>query len=475
MLAGSGNWQDLRALTDDDALVVRYPRLLMLRFEAAMHLDDADLHQDIGRVIDLLPGTHILKLPILRDMARKGQADIAGRALLNDPELVSHAIFFKTLFTIIRGVKDASLRQELRTAGLAASGGGLAIRGKASSFAFAPRPAGPHAFGSVRLDAAPDVPAHHLPGLHEQVALFLKEMKSARDNNGPGLIEFHDVFTDRNGQIWKEGGQIIRSLAKPIAQVTREDVPSIGTAMLSQRSTKGIYHWLVDRLPGFAWLNEPGNAVDDLPILIGDTAPGYEMASLTMMGLDDRVQRVGDAVFVERLVEPAVGFRNMVGWKHVDWGINTLIDKAMAEAHTHGVDLPPRIYISRRDAKRRVLINEEEVEAAIASRGFISYQFADIPLWHQIALVHSAQVVLGPHGAGLAHLLFARPGIRVIEIIPIKDGSYRLRFNYARLSIIKTLDYHGWIEEQHLGINNWSLDVAGFLAFLDETLAMPVA
>ena len=469
----NSEWHGIRTITDDDASILQQPRLLMLRLAAAEKIGDPDLYKDIGRVADLIPAESKIKLPLLRDMARKGYASIAARALLNDPDLVMHPIFFKTLSTITRGVDDPALKQELRAAALLASGGGLAIRSQLSPFSFAARPAAPYVFGSVHLDAAPNVPSHHLPGLQEQVVLFLAEIDKAHDRNGPILIEFHDVFTDRNGQIWREGGQIIRSLAKPIASVTRADVPNVKIAMLSQRPTKGIYHWLVDRIPGFAWLNETKNAAVTMPVLIADNAPGYEIESLRMMKIADQVHLVGDAVFVERLVEPAVGFRNMVGWKQVNWGIRQLVDSAMTEARSQGVILPPRIYISRRDAKRRSLTNEAEIEAAIAMRGFVTYQFSEIPLWHQIALVHSAEVVLGPHGAGLAHLIFAQPGMRVIEIVPIKDGTYRLRFNYARLSIIKGLDYHGWIEEQQLGINSWALDIDRFLAFLDQTLAKP--
>jgi capsular polysaccharide biosynthesis protein len=42
----------------------------------------------------------------------------------------------------------------------------------------------------------------------------------------------------------------------------------------------------------------------------------------------------------------------------------------------------------------------------------------DYPLAKQARLVHEAEMVVATHGAGLANLIFARPGTRVIEIVP---------------------------------------------------------
>ena len=49
----------------------------------------------------------------------------------------------------------------------------------------------------------------------------------------------------------------------------------------------------------------------------------------------------------------------------------------------------------------------------------------DYPLAKQARLIHEAEIVVATHGAGLANLVFARPGTRVIEIVPAG------RFNYA--------------------------------------------
>lgn len=468
----AGDWAMVARITGDTQATLDCPRLLVFRLMAAKELGDSRLLSDIARVTVMLPNEAREKLYLLRDLAKSGKQALVAKILLADPELRRDPRFFKMVPHVVRGLESRTLRRRFREAVVGASQGGSLVKGSPSPFAFALRSTVSPLLGTVSLASGPRVKGHHLPGLRRQADLFRHGVEKAlAQDSQPQLRELHNVFTDRFGQIWTEAGQIIRSKGEPIASVTRKTAPHVKLAMLAHSKTRGIYHWLVDRVPRFAWLNESQNNAGDVVILISDNAPGFERTCLEMLGLADRIVLVGDAVFVERLIVPKMGFRSMAGWTHVDWGITKLIEVSMAKASEEGIDLPSRIYISRGDAKRRQLLNEAAVEDAAVARGFTVHQFSSIPIWHQIALAHSARVVMGPHGAGLAHLIAARHNTKVIEIIPIKDGTYQLRFNYARLSIIKGLDYRGWIEVQDEGADAWTLDVEPFLNFLDSSIA----
>ena len=467
----AGDWLALRDFTDDQAAVIGHPRALLFRLNAAVELRDQGLFDDIARTTLQLDGAENVKLLIVKKLSDVGQVELALKILQADIQMREHPRYLKVISKAQKNLKDGDLKRQFREQADEASGGGSAIKAEASGFTFKPRRSDAPDFGTVQLSAASSVAKHHLPALEIQASVFREGLaKATVRETFPTLNEFRDVFTDRNGQIWNESGQIIRSKGRPIADVNRSSVQQLPIAMMSQSATRGIYHWIVDRLPRFAWLQEPANQADKVPILISDVAPQFEMTSLEMMGLAERAHLVGDAVFVERLIVPVVGFRNLVGWDHVDWAMNTMVSVSLQRAKEAGVQLDERLYISRRDAKRRTLLNEEAVEAGFKDRGFAVYEFSKIPLWQQIALVYSAKVVAGPHGAGLSHLIFAKSGAKIIEIIPIKDGVYQLRFNYARLSIIKNLDYNGWLETQNLGVNDWSLDVAQFFDFVDAAL-----
>jgi capsular polysaccharide biosynthesis protein len=75
-----------------------------------------------------------------------------------------------------------------------------------------------------------------------------------------------------------------------------------------------------------------------------------------------------------------------------------------------------RIYISRAKASKRKLLNEAELTAILSRYGFRSVELESMKVADQIRLFASADIVVGPHGAGLTNLMFCRPGTKVIEL-----------------------------------------------------------
>jgi capsular polysaccharide biosynthesis protein len=87
-----------------------------------------------------------------------------------------------------------------------------------------------------------------------------------------------------------------------------------------------------------------------------------------------------------------------------------------------------RIYV-RRPAGRRV-DNAADIEAAVEKLGFTVHDMTGLSAAGQIALFREASVVIAPHGAELANLLFCAPGTRVIELSP----DVQFRYFFAQLS-----------------------------------------
>lgn len=77
---------------------------------------------------------------------------------------------------------------------------------------------------------------------------------------------------------------------------------------------------------------------------------------------------------------------------------------------------PEKIYITRAQARRRRLSNETEVSQLLENFGFIPVVLESLPLTTQIKWLSEADSVVGLHGAGLANLVFCRPGTKVVEI-----------------------------------------------------------
>jgi capsular polysaccharide biosynthesis protein len=79
---------------------------------------------------------------------------------------------------------------------------------------------------------------------------------------------------------------------------------------------------------------------------------------------------------------------------------------------------PSRIYISRKDTPRRGVANEDEVERAVARRGFTPILLSQLPLTDQISLLRGAEYIIAPHGAGLTNIVFSGQKRKLIELMP---------------------------------------------------------
>ncbi|MCX7883174.1 MAG: glycosyltransferase family 61 protein [Brevinematales bacterium] len=90
-----------------------------------------------------------------------------------------------------------------------------------------------------------------------------------------------------------------------------------------------------------------------------------------------------------------------------------------------------RIYISRKKAPRRRLVNEEDIFPILQKYGFEILIMEDLSLKEQIAAVQGAEVLMGLHGAGLTHMLWMKEKARVVELRGEKDDSNNCFFALA--------------------------------------------
>lgn len=78
-----------------------------------------------------------------------------------------------------------------------------------------------------------------------------------------------------------------------------------------------------------------------------------------------------------------------------------------------------RLYISRRRARYRRVLNEETMLRLLESYGFEEIDLEKLSFREEVELFHEAEVVLGPHGAGFAGLFFAGE-IDVVVLYPTR-------------------------------------------------------
>lgn len=83
----------------------------------------------------------------------------------------------------------------------------------------------------------------------------------------------------------------------------------------------------------------------------------------------------------------------------------------------------PRVYISRADASRRRVANEAALTAALEGAGFAIIRLAELPATEQIGVFREAEVVVGPHGMGLSHIVTSQKLGRLIELFHPSAGT----------------------------------------------------
>jgi hypothetical protein len=83
-----------------------------------------------------------------------------------------------------------------------------------------------------------------------------------------------------------------------------------------------------------------------------------------------------------------------------------------------GADGPPhrKVFVSRRRAKVRSLLNEDEIWPLFREAGYERVEMETLSFTEQRALMGRTCALAGPHGAGLTNQLFCPPGARVLEI-----------------------------------------------------------
>jgi len=193
------------------------------------------------------------------------------------------------------------------------------------------------------------------------------------------------------------------------------------TYVLVHNAYQGYYHWLLESLPR---LLEAREAIPDFTLLLPDTCTA-EFYNETLRLLDvNQVMHleIGITYHVPNL---ALAFSNI---KMGCYELATLqclresLLKALPISVLQSGASGRKLYISRKLATRRKVLNEDEVSQALISQGFEIIYFEDYTFPKQLALCSTAEIIVGMHGAGLANMVFQPTGARIIELRKYDGG-----------------------------------------------------
>jgi hypothetical protein len=189
-------------------------------------------------------------------------------------------------------------------------------------------------------------------------------------------------------------------------------MPGAMLSLLSPVSAKPNYfHWWADTLPRLAVAEAAG--IRYYQVIVPKEMESWQRESLDRLGVTaGRQEPFGDEHWqVESLLLPSMlGYSGMVRPWAADWLRRRI-----------GLPKPAprkrRIYLRRVKTASRRVANESELLPILEKFKFEIHETEAMSLSDQMKLFSGAECVVSIHGAGLANLLFAPPGVKVVEFM----------------------------------------------------------
>jgi capsular polysaccharide biosynthesis protein len=175
-------------------------------------------------------------------------------------------------------------------------------------------------------------------------------------------------------------------------------------------------------LPRLAFLGERR----DLTLVVSDQDAAFRRDSLALCGFPAaRIVQVADfhAVAADTLLVP-FDTRSMPHPAHkaAFWALDFLRARIGFAALATSRPGPRKLYVSRADAGGRRVLNEDAMMRLLAPLGYELATLSGRSLADQVALFAGATHIVGLHGAGLANIVFAPAGGRLLELFPASYG-----------------------------------------------------
>jgi Flp pilus assembly protein TadD/capsular polysaccharide biosynthesis protein len=173
-------------------------------------------------------------------------------------------------------------------------------------------------------------------------------------------------------------------------------------------------HWIARNLMKLSII-EHDTDLRSLPMLLNADLAPWQSETLQLLGIP-RNRRIlvnrNSIVKCNDIYVPTM-LRNHPRMK---MGLDWLRHKFLTGRETPSWESRDRIFVSRRDADKRHIVNEEDLVDRLAEFGFRVVVPGQMPFSEQVKTFSNAGIVVGAHGAGLQNVVFAPLDCRMIEI-----------------------------------------------------------
>lgn len=207
------------------------------------------------------------------------------------------------------------------------------------------------------------------------------------------------------------------------------------------------YHWMFDTISRIDLLQRAGIDLETVDKFVMYTCQSkFQQEIIKSLGVPDKniiESRYSPLIKAQEIVIPSPSFSYPSQWA-CDFLRKSILGTEAIKKHPK-----KRIYISRKMASHRKVVNEEGLIVLLKNNGFESVMLESMSVLEQAQLLSQCETVIAPHGGGLTNLLFCCPGTKVIEIFSknyinpcyyILSNSCKLKYYYILADEVRNCD-----------------------------------
>lgn len=229
------------------------------------------------------------------------------------------------------------------------------------------------------------------------------------------------AFATRKSQPRRVGDALAKSMAANGVRETSDAVRSDRTSKFHETIERAAviaspwanyYHWTMECLIRIRLLEEYAAAVGEAPpVLIPESMPSWMRESLDLIDYSGQlVPWDGSITAVETLLVPT--YPDPIP-SECRWLRDRMRSTTGASDRSGSSE---RIYVSREDATVRDVRNKDRLQMTLDRYGFDTYVLSELTVAKQVQLFSDADIIVGPHGAGLTNSLYA-DDVTVVELL----------------------------------------------------------
>jgi capsular polysaccharide biosynthesis protein len=201
--------------------------------------------------------------------------------------------------------------------------------------------------------------------------------------------------------------------------------------VITTRWSSNYFHWMTDVIPKIGILDNNYEGYSN--IVINKIKYDFQYDSLKYFEHKYNFIQANQATGI--LVKQALIPVNAgAGYQNIKY-VNSIYKKIVDDLNSFS-----RIFISRENARKRKLKNQNELDILLNNYGFNKIILENFKFEDQVRIFGQAEIVIAPHGAGITNIIFSNENIDLIELVPgYKTKNYLM---YSEIAAFKKINYY---------------------------------